>query len=544
MDYKSIELFNNPAELCAVVDPQVRGGTVKIHPWQLRLHHDFAKPSTADAPYRAVLRAANGSGKDKMGIAPCATWLALKYTQSNSIVTSSSGRQLDTQTDTYVNQLCQGINSYFGDEIFKCNYREYRNNITGGVIDLFATDEPGKAEGAHPIIHDGQMGIFVSEAKSVPDAIFDALVRCNGFTKRLDVSSPGAALGHFYDICSRSEELGWIQYHITAFDCPHLAKSYIEYVRNKYGETHLFYRSMVLAEFGAQDGELLVLTADKLFRLMKVAPVMMHLPGKFNVGGLDLAAGGDETVLAVRNGNKVIAIEGFRMADTAKSIRHLEGLFRTYELTSENSPVFADAGGLGKPIIDQLRDRGWNNVQYTMNQWEPRDKIAYANLGTENWFKLSRLIEEMEIILPFGPRDDALEKQLVERYYKIPTTSNKFILESKIQARAKGHPSPDRADAVVLCFSNYQPTYLQREHRKVQAVPVTVERPKPDPTLRQLALGNTSQRVLDGFVRQPTVVEMHRLLAETNFINNRLKNYFTVKKLLEERQNEREEISA
>lgn len=539
-EFKENTLFNNPAELVALVDQSIRDGTSKIHPWQLRLHHDFAKPTTDKNPFKGALRAANGSGKDKMGIAPCVVWLGTRYAQSNSIVTSSSGRQLDTQTDTYINQLCSGINRYFGELIWKCNYREYRNLQTGSVIDLFATDEPGKAEGAHPIVFDGQMGIFVSEAKNIGEDIYQALTRCNGFTKRLDVSSPGIASGHFYDICTRSEELKWKQYHITAFDCPHLSEEHINYVKIKYGENSVFYRSMVLAEFGMQDGELLVIPADRLYRLMKTVHIIEHFPSKNNVGGLDLSAGGDETVLVVRNGNKVIALEAFRIADHGQMIRHLESLFRKYSLDNINAPVWADAGGLGKPMIGQLRDRGWLNVQYVLNQWEPRDKIAYANLGTEDWFRFARLVEELEIIIP---TDDLLEKQLVNRYYKV-RQDNSFILESKIQARAKGHPSPDRADGIVLCFHDYMPTYLEKEHRKTQHVEVPKAKVEVVRTLRERAI-NPEQNVTRGFVRQPTTSEMFRLNFEVKAINEKLQGYFNVRKLLsnnkEKETNETEE---
>lgn len=526
-DPKPIELFDNPAELVAAVDDTVLSGQVKLHPWQLRLHRDFAVHTTQHAPFKGALRAANGSGKDKMGIAPCAVFLGMKYAMSNSIVTSSSGGQLDRQTDTYIQQLCLGINRRFGEEIWKCNYREYRNNVTGSVIDLFATDEPGKAEGAHPIVHEGQMGIFVSEAKSIPEPIFDALTRCNGFTKRLDVSSPGLAAGHFYDVCSRSAELGWKEYHVTAFDCPHLAESYISDVRARYGEMSTLYRSMVLAEFGTQDGELLVITADKLHRLLRLAPTIEHVTERYNTGGLDLSAGGDESVLVVRNGNKIIAVEGFRLADTAKQILHLEGLFRKYDLVEEHSLIHADASGLGKPIIDVLVSRGWTNVKYVMNQWEPRDKIAYANLGTENWFRLGRLVEELEIIIP---KDELLSKQLANRFYKIQPGSTKFILESKVQARAKGRPSPDRGDALALAFADYKPTYVERERRRVQNVPRTVEPPRVYPKLRDLAVRDHSK---DGVVRRHVSdAEMNRLEQEIAVINNRLASYSAINRLL------------
>jgi hypothetical protein len=48
-------------------------------------------------------------------------------------------------------------------------------------------------------------------------------------------------------------------------------------------------------------------------------------------------------------------------------------------------------------------------------------------------------------------------RQLSTRYYKI-NTSNVHQLLSKIEQRSRGYPSPDRADAVNLCFWNYQST--------------------------------------------------------------------------------------
>lgn len=529
-DPSEITIFENPAVMAGLVDPAMLSGQVKFYPWQLRIHRDFAVPSSANKPYRGVVRAANGSGKDKVCVSPCVVWLGTRYANCNSIVTSSSGSQLDRISDTYIRQLCEGINRKFGEEIWKCNYREYTNLRTKSVINLFATDEPGKAEGVHPIVHDGQMGVFISEAKSIPENMFEAFSRFSGFTKRLDVSSPGVAFGHFYDVCT-NKELGWTEYHVTAYDCPHLTEDHIRQIKLRYRENSVHFKSVILAEFGVSEGELLVISPDKLTELFRYVDKIEHISEKHNTGGLDLSAGSDETVLIVRNGNKVITLEAFHITDTSKMVRHLESLFRKYELTTINSPILADAGGLGKPIIDQFRDRGWRNVQYVMNQWEPRDRIAYGNLGTENWFKLQRIVEELEVIIP---NDETLRKQLSNRYYKI-RPDNSFVLESKIQARAKGRSSPDRGDALALVFSNYQPSYLQKEHRQTQDVPVHLIPTVPDLTLREFVTNQDAKNLYRGMIRQPTALEMNRLVAETNVINNRIKNYFVVKKLLDEK---------
>jgi hypothetical protein len=80
-----------------------------------------------------------------------------------------------------------------------------------------------------------------------------------------------------------------------------------------------------------------------------------HKAAEQNTAGLDLSAGGDEQVLAVRNGNQLIALESFKFTDTVVLIEHLEKLFYKYNLDNQDAIIYGDAGGLGKPILDTLK---------------------------------------------------------------------------------------------------------------------------------------------------------------------------------------------
>ena len=182
-----------------------------------------------------------------------------------------------------------------------------------------------------------------------------------------------------------------------------------------------------------------------------------HVPEGHNIAGLDLSAGGDEQVVVVRNGNKVLGVEAFKFADTTVLLDKLSEVFYKYDLDNTESIIYGDAGGLGKPILDQLNRDGWN-VRYVLNQAAPYNKLAYLNRGAELWFSLGRHLENAEIILP---QDTTLRKQLASRYYTV-TPQNKIQLESKRQAKAKGHSSPDRADAFVLAFADYRGVMPQR----------------------------------------------------------------------------------
>ena len=463
--------IKDPVELLFLLDDNIASGKIKLHPWQIQFMTDFASSDRdSDTPFQAIVRACNGSGKDKYVIAPCVVWLCMRYKRARGVVTSSSGDQLDNQTGAYIDQLCEAANrkfeQMFGQPVWKLNYRYYECLVTESPIKLFATDEPTKAEGYHPLDPKAKMGLFVSEDKSVPDEINIALNRCTGYTHRVHVSTPGPPMGHFYNYCQTSvkrEDLErveecpateFLQYHITAHKCPHLSKNYIEQMKRDLpgGEAGAAFQSIVMAEFGTSSEDLIVIPYTYIWKAVNQCKIG-HIAENHNTGGLDLSAGGDETVFAIRNGNKLIKVIPFRFDNTQDTIRFLEEQFRKFNFQSIGAKIFADAGGLGKPIIDQLRERGWQNIRYVLNQSKAYDERVYINRGAEMWFNFGKLLQTSEVWL--GVDDKKLLEQLSTRYYKI-TVNNKHQLESKLQARSKGHPSPDRADAVVLCFSNYK----------------------------------------------------------------------------------------
>ena len=470
--------FKDPYEMLLFLDDALLEQRVKLHDWQVQFMLDFALEWASERAFQAVVRAANGSGKDKYIIAACYVWFLMKYPESVAIVTSASGTQLDRQTNTYIKQICESANRVIGQDVWKINYRHYEYLPTNSTGESFVTDESGRAEGWHPKVVGGKLAIFTSESKSITDDIFVALARCTGFTHRVDVSSPGIQTGHFYNVCqpalstnrkditSPKDTDKWIQYHVTAYDCSHLSRSYIESLKNTMpgGETGAAFKSCVLAEFGDTDG-LTVISYIHIWRACKdVSKNIGWLKEDHNTGGLDLSAGGDETVLSVRNGNRLLKVIPFRFNNTTDTEAFLVEKFKENGLDHAEAYIFSDAGGLGKPIIDHLRSKGWSNIRYVLNQAKAYDYRVYGNRGTEMWFNFAKFLELGEIWLVDDVR---LTNQLATRYYRI-LDGKTHKLESKLQARASGRPSPDRADSVVLCFSNYKSKLEHDESKLVQ----------------------------------------------------------------------------
>lgn len=476
-DFDGVDI-KDPVELLVMLDENILNGTTQLHDWQIQFMMDFARADhTKEKPFQAVVQACNSSGKDKYIIAACAVWLCMRYKEVECPITSSSGNQLDNQTGAHIDRLCYKANAVFG-KLWKVNYRYYEFQHVGELgqpmpskLKLFATDEAGKAEGYHPVDAGKKMAIFTSETKSIPEDITSALERCTGFTHRVDASSPGLPAGYFYNTCMSGiprnditdikslDSTQVIVYKITAYQCAHITSSEIDRIASKLpgGKNNVVFKSSIMAEFGTTD-EMVVIPSSFVHRAVK-AEGIVWLQEEHNTAGLDLSDGGAETVLAIRNGNKLIGLEAFRFEDSEDTIAYLQEKFRFYGLNHPNALIFGDYCGMGGPMLKSLKRKGWSNMRYVDSRNTASEPKTYANRGTELFFNVRLLLERNEVILM---ADKVLSMQLSTRYYKI-TTKNIHQLLSKLEQKAKGFLSPDRADAVNLCFWNYKSTRVESD---------------------------------------------------------------------------------
>lgn len=463
----------DPVFMLSLYNERVRNGIAKLHPWQAEVLMRYAR---TDLDYKQVINrinlvANNGAGKSAMIIAPATVWTAMRFENSRSVITSASGQQLDRQTGRAIRHMCEQVNAIhgkMGHKPWDIKYREYtfrpdpdKPNLTS-TIELYATDEPGKAEGYHPHVENGVFCFATDEAKSISEALWQPIERCNGKTHWLNVSSPGQPLGFFYNACTSPR---WWTRKVTAYECPHIRQDEIDGAKEMYGEQSAFFRSAYLAEFTSIN-ELIVIPYERIMAQLRAQP--SELNDGVVRAGVDLSAGGDENVVSVWRGNKQIGLEPFRVEDTRVTVQYLVNVFRKYGLKGEN--VFVDDGYIGRAIIHTLRDHGYvvNAVNFGSRAF---NHVAYGNRGTELWMNYERHLPHLIML------DDPLQaKQLASRYYKISDTSGKIILESKREAKANGHPSPDRADATVLAFSGTPIGYfarssIQKEAKEVEGTP-------------------------------------------------------------------------
>lgn len=258
---------------------------------------------------RVALVAANGSGKTAAVNVGLLLWWLYRYPKGRAVVTSGSWTQIERQLWPNLKMHQHALSKLF-------NWRFGADTITtpqGGFIQAISTDDPGRAEGFHQNLdRDAPLLLMVDEAKSIKEDIFNAFNRCTP-TCMVLTSSPGKPSGTFYQAFRRNRRL-WHTVQVNAFMCPHITPERIELARQLYGEDHPVFRSMILGEFTEGDDAMMI-------PRYLVERALAH-PAKPRSGtrtaAVDWAAGGDETVLAERNGNQLRLLWKDREKDTVK----------------------------------------------------------------------------------------------------------------------------------------------------------------------------------------------------------------------------------
>lgn len=471
--------FASPLHLLRAIAPDM-----VPHKWQaeelLRLG-GFLDPyskekATPDEENRFLygLAAANGSGKDQFIISAFAVWFALHGIKNRCIITSSSRDQVKFQTEPGIKYIIERFNQTFGSKWFRSVEFHHVCLETGSEIKLFSTDEPGRAEGYHPW-PGGKMALIMNEAKSIPEDIYDALRRCTGYSYWLGVSSPGGKSGTFYNNSLRGVrfpaacKLNQFFYrHVSAYECPNISRADIaDKIRDM---PDWWVDSSINAEFSSA-ADSVVIPDHYLLALAQNLP-----PAKGDhIGiGLDTAGGVDENSCYVRRGNQLIAEYHFRQRDTTETANSIDSFLAPWR----NLPYAfnADDGGISQAITDTLVKLGWK-VHRRRNQSPAGDKRRFLNLGAETWWKVRQLVIRREVRFDFYDQTGVLRHNYAKLVSQL--TSRRLDGEESAQGKLKLEPkpihkqrmreSPDRADALVLCFYSFKSAFFQ----------------KPEPTLKR-----------------------------------------------------------
>lgn len=442
---------------------QVYLGT-PMYPWQHEVCRVVEKGSEFER-IRVAVSAPNGSGKSSVVVAISALRWLQQHPKGKVVLTSADAKQIDSQIMPSLKRHAAKFPAW---EFLGRSIRTPEN----GMFLSFTTDESSRAEGHHSA-PDAPLLIIIDEAKSVDNEIFQAFDRCT-FSVLLMVSSPGLKMGRFFDAFSVHRDRYTYVKQVGLKDCPHISPERIRDVVETYGERAPFVRSTIYGEFMAEDESTPMAVSYERLRAVIECPPHARVTGE-KTGFCDFAAGGDENVLAIRSGNKLLELIAWRERDTSAAVGRFIIEFRRHGLKA--SQIWGDAGGLGTPMCDMLRDAGWPINRSNFGA-KPRDDRLYLNVGTEIWAGLARQIERGEIVLI---NDPTLFAQLTTRKL-LYDAKGRVRLEPKDVMANRGLKSPDRADATAACFyyGGSGGYYRPSQHRGGQASGQGFSRPSMD----------------------------------------------------------------
>jgi len=398
--------------------------------------------SVRDNP-RTSVRSASAVGKTCVS-ACIALWFLCAFHPSTVLTTGKSFRQVKEQLWREIRTKHAQARIPIGGDITQTSLTLKDDWFAFG----FSTDEPDRITG----FHNKHVLEIVDEASGIPDEVFGALENplAAGFTRSLLLGNPTQSVGKFRD--SFTEGV-YKNFHISAFDTPSftgednypflISKQYVEQKKQEWGEDNPLYEVYIKGDFPSGETDRLV-----PFGLAEAAIYREIKPDKEDVVaiGVDTARfGDDENALYVRRGDKVIDKAFWKKSDTEATIGHIVHKLREYE----GAVVNIDEG-YNPGVVDGLRAIHFrvNGISF---QGKPKNGKLYANVRAEMYWNLASKFKEGTMQIP---NDKVLLKQLTDIKKKPLNRYDQIIIESKDEMKQRGLKSPDRADALALCFMN------------------------------------------------------------------------------------------
>lgn len=415
--------------------------------------------------HRVAIRGPHGLGKSVIGavvVAWFATTRELAGIDWKVITTASAWRHLEVYLWPEIHKWADRIDfQALGRAPFdpRRELMDLRLKLNHGAATPVASNDPARIEGAHA----DSLLYLLDEAKTIPtgtwDAVEGAFSGAGTDTAQeafaLAMSTPGPPSGRFYDIHRRAPGYeDWWARHVTleeAIQAGRISRQWADQRALQWGPDSAMYANRVLGEFHASDEDSVVPLA-----WLEAAIERWYdwdRAGRPDCGGprwtgVDVGRGGDETVLAVRDGWAVV-LEGVRLhRDTMATVAAVQG---------RAGRAIVDVVGLGAGVFDRLREVHERPLGYAgSGRTSVRDrsgKYGFTNVRSAAYWHLRELLDPAyEPVLALPPDDLMISDLTTPTWAETSGVPPKIQVEQKDRVMARLGRSPDRGDAVAMCL--------------------------------------------------------------------------------------------
>lgn len=341
------------------------------------------------------------------------------------------------------------------EEVFVCQKEKiYRKEFGGNsffaeavtVSPHASSDEQSRALTGR---HAPYMLMGLDEAAGLPDAIFENLEGTLTGRVNLIVMIYNPIRSRGYAVEARENPKRWLHMNWNAEDAVFGNPTYDIPIQNRNRD--------LLTRYGRESNAYRI-------RVLGVPPIMgtdVYFPWDWiqdavNKGlepddddvvvmGVDPAAGGDNSIIVVRHGPKIVHIERFNEPDTMRFVEKVVSAYYAWEPVSIN----VDCIGVGKGVYDRLLQLKLPAYSTDVRRTS-RDRKRFRLVRDELWGILRDRFEKGLIDIP---NDQRLVDQLGSITIKDYAYSGVMKIPTKAQMRKDIGHSPDEADGICLTYA-------------------------------------------------------------------------------------------
>jgi len=406
----------------------------------------LANPETRHQPLRIAVASGHGIGKSaQMGM--ISNWAMSCWSDAKVLITSNTGDQLATKTSPEIALWFRRAitSTWFNTATMSIKSRDPAHENTWRLD--FVTWSENNTEAFAGLHNEGRIIVLLfDEASGIAQKVWEvalgALTDENTVIIWIAFGNPTQNSGMFRE-CFRKFRHRWLTRHIDSREVEGTNKAYLQQIVDDYGEDSDEARVRVRGQFPRQSAMQFISEADV------DAARNRHLrPDQYSFApviiGVDPAwTGADTLEIYLRQGLCSRHLLTLPRNDNDVQVANI---LARLEEEHQADAVFIDAGyGTGIKSAGDVMGRAWRLVWFGGKAIDP----GYLNKRAEMWGQMKRWLKAGGVI---DPKDTILYTDLTTPETK-PHLQGKVQLESKEDMKKRGMPSPNRADALALTFS-------------------------------------------------------------------------------------------
>lgn len=293
--------------------------------------------------------------------------------------------------------------------------------------------------------HEDAMLVVVDEAAHIPDGVF--LSFNTTLTKPFNFAvlffNPTRNTGFAHDTHFGKYAESFVQLHWDSRESPLVTAAQLADMERDYGTEGPEYRINVLGLPPVDDPNSLIPPSWVLRAIDRYkrddGTAWADYP---KIAALDPARGGSaESALLIRQGKRVVHVEGKLEADSAKLGDWALQMIADHGIDE----MWIDTVGIGGPIYDHMRRKSKRVRSCDVAQEATSGR--FYRLRDELWWKARKEFESDTMQIP---DDSKLRNELGGIKQGKPTTKGKTKVETKEEMKARGMASPNRGDALMM----------------------------------------------------------------------------------------------